>query len=210
MTNILIVDDHVLLRHGLMKIIDEYFPSVTYGEAGTAAEAFELVVKDDWDMVLLDINLPGRNGLEVIKELKKISPSLPILVLSMYPEDQFAVRVIKAGAAGYLMKDSAPENLATAMNMVLMNQQYITSNVADLLAKEVRRDTQKTPLELLSDREFQVLCLIASGKTPTQIAKELSLSIKTISTYRTHILEKFKLSNNAELIKYAIENNLTN
>ncbi|MCH7732546.1 MAG: response regulator transcription factor [Candidatus Marinimicrobia bacterium] len=209
MKNILIVDDHVLLRRGLIKIIDEHFNDVTYGEAGTAAEALEIAGKQKWDIVLLDINLPGRSGLETVKDLKQLDPELPILVISMYPEDQFAIRVIKAGASGYLTKDSAPENLVTALDRVLAGQQYITPSVADLLTKELRSDPRKEPYELLSDREFQVFLLIASGKTVSQIAEELSLSVKTISTYRMHILEKLNMKNNAQLIIYAVRKNLT-
>lgn len=202
------MDDHILLRHGLMKIINEHFTNVTFGEASTTAEALELVRKQKWDVVLLDINLPGRSGLDIINELKEIDPNLPILVISMYPEDQFAIRVIKAGAAGYLMKDSAPENLVTAIDRLLAGQQYITPNVAELLTKELRTDSKKAPHELLSDREFQVLRLIASGKTVSEIADQLSLSVKTISTYRTHILDKLQMKNNAQLIAYAIRNKL--
>ncbi|MCH8011566.1 MAG: response regulator transcription factor [Candidatus Marinimicrobia bacterium] len=209
MKNILIVDDHVLLRHGLMKIIDEHFTYVTYGEAGTAAEALELAGKQKWDIVLLDINLPGRNGLETVKDFKAFDPELPILVISMYPEDQFAVRVIKAGASGYLTKDSAPENLVMALNNILAGHKYITSSVAELLVTELSGDSRKAPHESLSNRQFQVLRLIASGKTITEIAKKLSLSVKTISTYRMHILEKLNMKNNAQLITYAVRNNLT-
>ncbi|MCH8067994.1 MAG: response regulator transcription factor [Candidatus Marinimicrobia bacterium] len=209
MKNILIVDDHVLLRRGLIKIIDEHFSNVTYGEAGTAAEALELAGKQKWDIVLLDINLPGRSGLETVKDLKQLDPELPILVISMYPEDQFAIRVIKAGASGYLVKDTTPENLVKAISLVLAGRQYISPSVAELLAMELRGDYRKAPHELLSNREFQVLCLIASGKTVSQIAEELSLSVKTISTYRMHILEKLNMKNNAQLVTYAVRNNLT-
>jgi DNA-binding NarL/FixJ family response regulator len=208
MINILIVDDHALLRHGLMKIISDHFTNVTYGEASTTAEAFALVGKEKWDLVLLDINLPGRSGLEIIKDLKELDPKLPILVISMYPEDQFAIRVIKAGAAGYLMKDSAPENLVTALDRVLAGQQYITPSIAELLTRELRSDSIKAPYELLSDREFQVLRLIASGKTVSEIAEQLSLSVKTISTYRMHILDKLNMKNTAQLISYAVRNKL--
>lgn len=208
MKNILIVDDHALFRQGLMKIIDSHFNDIIYGEASSAAEAIELNAKQKWDILLLDINLPGRSGLDIIKELKESTPGLAILVLSMYPEDQFAVRVMKTGAAGYLIKDSTPEHLVEAINRLLDGRQFITPSVAELLVDKLRDGAKQTPYDLLTNREFQVFRLIAVGHSVTNIAKKLSLSVKTISTYRTHILEKLKLRNNADMIYYAIKNNL--
>lgn len=208
MTHILIVDDHALFRQGLIKIIDSHFKNIDYGEASSSAEAIELNAKQKWDIVLLDINLPGRSGLDIIKELKESNPGLAILVLSMYPEDQFAVRVMKTGAAGYLMKDSTPEHLVKAINRLLDGHQFITPSVAELLADELRYGVKEASYDLLTNREFQVFRLIAAGLSVSKIAKKLSLSVKTISTYRTHILEKLKLRNNAEMIYYAIKNNL--
>ena len=208
MKNILIVDDHALFRQGLMKIIDSHFKDVVYGEASNSAEAIELNAKQKWDIVLLDINLPGRSGLDIIKELKESTPGLAILVLSMYPEDQFAVRVMKTGAAGYLIKDSTPEHLVEAINRLLDGRQFITPSVAELLVDKLRDGAKQTPYDLLTNREFQVFRLIAVGHSVTNIAKKLSLSVKTISTYRTHILEKLKLRNNADMIYFAIKNNL--
>ncbi len=208
MTRILIVEDHALFRKGLIKIIDSHFKDIIYGEASSSTEAIELNAKQKWDIVLLDINLPGRSGLDIIKELKEGTPGLPILVLSMYPEDQFAVRVMKTGAAGYLMKDSTPEHLVQAINRLLDGHQFITSSVAELLAERLRDGSKQSSYELLSNREFQVFRLIAEGLSVTQIATKLSLSVKTISTYRTHILNKLKLQNNAEMIYYAIKKNL--
>ena len=208
MKNILIVDDHTLFRQGLMKIIDSHFNDIIYGEASSAAEAIELNAKQKWDILLLDINLPGRSGLDIIKELKESTPGLAILVLSMYPEDQFAVRVMKTGAAGYLIKDSTPEHLVEAINRLLDGRQFITPSVAELLVDKLRDGAKQTPYDLLTNREFQVFRLIAVGHSVTNIANKLSLSVKTISTYRTHILEKLKLRNNADMIYFAIKNNL--
>jgi two-component system, NarL family, invasion response regulator UvrY len=175
------------------------------GEAANASELLEKVRSEPWDIVLLDITMPGRGGLEVLKDLKRERGKLPVLVLSMHPEDQFGLRVLKAGAAGYLTKDSAPEELVKAIRKVVSGGKYISSLLAEQLAIHLDSDGPRPPHEFLSDREYQVMCLIASGKRVGDIAKELALSVKTISTYRLRVLEKMDLKTNAELTRYAIE-----
>ena len=206
MLKVLIVDDHALLRSGVIKILEEHYNDIKFGEASCASETFEIIIKQKWDIIILDINMPGRNGLEVIKELKRMNHNLPILILSMYHEDEFALRVFKDGADGYLMKDSVPEKLVNAIDQILDGKKYISPEAAELLTRDFENVSKKNPIESLSDREFEVMSLIASGKTVSQIAEELSLSVKTISTYRTHILEKLKLKNNAEIMRYVIDN----
>ena len=205
---ILLTDDHAVVRHGLKQILADEFKRATFGEARNAQEALDLVWKENWDVVVLDITMPGRSGLEVLREIKKTRPKLPVLVLSMHPENQFAVRVLKGGASGYMTKESAAEELVGAIKKVLTGGRYVSKSLAEKLASYLASDSQKPPQELLSDREFQVLRLIASGKIVSEIAKELSLSVKTISTYRTRILEKMGLRNNAELMHYAMEHRL--
>lgn len=205
---ILLADDHAVVRHGLKQILAEKFKRAAFGEARNAQEALDLVWKESWDVVVLDITMPGRSGLEVLREIKKSRPKLPVLVLSMHPENQFAVRVLKRGAAGYMTKESAPEELVGAIQKVVAGGRYVSNALAERLAIYLAVDTQKPAQELLSDREFQVLQLIASGKIVSEIAQELSLSVKTISTYRTRILEKMGLRNNAELMHYAMQHQL--
>jgi two-component system, NarL family, invasion response regulator UvrY len=204
---ILLADDHAVVRHGLKQILTDAFKRATYGEARNAQEALDLIWKQDWDVVVLDITMPGRSGLEVLREIKKSKPRLPVLVLSMHPENQFAVRVLKSGAAGYMTKESAPEELVGAVKKVLTGGRYVSNALAETLAASLSVN-QKPPQEKLSDREFQVLRLIASGKMITDIGRELSLSVKTISTYRSRILEKMGMKNNAELMHYAIQHRL--
>ncbi len=206
MLKVLIVDDHALLRSGVIKILEEHYNDIKFGEASCASETFEIIKKQKWDIIILDINMPGRNGLEVIKECKRMNHNLPILILSMYHEDEFALRVFKDGADGYLMKDSVPEKLVNAIDQILDGKKYISPEAVELLTRDFENVSKKNPIESLSDREFEVMSLIASGKTVSQIAEELSLSVKTISTYRTHILEKLKLKNNAEIMRYVIDN----
>jgi two-component system, NarL family, invasion response regulator UvrY len=205
---ILLADDHAVVRHGLRQILAEEFKRASFGEARNAQEALDLVWKEDWDVVVLDITMPGRSGLEVLREIKKTKPKLPVLVLSMHPENQFAVRVLKRGASGYMTKETVPDELVGAIKKVLAGGRFVSASLAEKLATYVSSDSQKPPQELLSDREFQVLRLIASGKIVSEIAKELSLSVKTISTYRTRILEKMGLRNNAELMHYAMQHQL--
>jgi two-component system, NarL family, invasion response regulator UvrY len=205
---ILIADDHAVVRQGLKQILADEFSRATFGEAGTAQEAIAKVWEDEWDVVVLDITMPGRSGLEVLTEIRKSRPQLPVLVLSMHPEDQFAMRVLKSGAAGYMTKESAPEALVGAIKKVLAGGRYVSPALAEQMASYLGTDLQKPPHERLSDREFLVLRLIASGKTVSQIADELALSAKTISTYRARILEKMLMSSNAELTHYAIQSRL--
>lgn len=196
------------MRHGLKQILADEFKRAVFGEACDAREALARIWKEVWDVVVLDITMPGRSGLEVLGEIKKFSPNLPVLVLSMHPENQFAVRVLRRGASGYMTKESAPAELISAIKKVIAGGRYVSAALAEKLASYLTADTQKPPQELLSDREFQVLRLIASGKAVGEIAKELSLSVKTISTYRARVLEKMGMKNNAELMYYAIQHRL--
>jgi two-component system, NarL family, invasion response regulator UvrY len=208
MKSFLLGDDHAVVRSGLKQLLIDEFQHVNVGEAANGFDVLELARGQHWDVLILDINLPGRNGLDVLSELKKERTKPPVLVLSMHPEDQFAIRALKAGASGYLTKDAAPEELIRAVNKILAGGRYISDSLAERLASDLDGTSQRPPHELLSDREFQVLRLIGSGKTPGQIATELHLSIKTVSTFRSRILEKMNLKTNAELTRYAIENNL--
>lgn len=208
MIRILIADDHPLFREGLRRILAGCPDFNVAGEASNGQEVFEKVWNNEYDMVLLDIAMPGTPGLEVLKRLKNEKPKLPVLVLSMYPEEQYAVRVIKAGASGYLTKESASEELITAIRRISGGRKYITSSIAERLADDVDPTDEKPLHDTLSDRELEVFRMIAAGKTTTQIAEELFLSVKTISTYRSRILEKMKMKTNAELIHYAIKHNM--
>ncbi len=208
MTRVLVADDHAVVREGLKQVLAEIPGKVVTDEASNGQEVLDKVWKNNYDVVVLDISMPGRSGLDILKEIKNHKPRLPVLVLSMYPEEQYAVRVLKAGAAGYLTKESASTELMAAMQKVLQGKKYISTSLAERLAFDLERDTEKAVHEELSDREYQVMCLIASGKTVKEIAEELSLSVKTISTYRTRILEKMDMKNNAELTHYAIHHQL--
>jgi DNA-binding NarL/FixJ family response regulator len=211
MINIIITDDHAVVRKGLKQIIEETPGFVVADEASSGNELLEKVRKNKYDVVILDISMPGKDGLDTLKELKQIAPDLPVLVFTIYPEEQYAVRLLKAGASGYINKESKPEELIEAIERVIRGRKYISSHLAELLANNLdsTSGSGQVPLhETLSDREFQVMCMIASGKTPTQIANELSLSINTISTYRIRILEKMKMRSNAEITHYAIKNRL--
>lgn len=205
---ILLTDDHAVVRQGLKLILADHFKRAVFGEARNAQEAFARVSKEKWDVAVLDVTMPGPSGLEVLKEMKRLRPRMPVLILSMHPEDQFAVRMLKTGAAGYLTKESAGEELVGAIEKVVAGRRYISSSLAERMAWYLDKDVQKAPHERLSDREFLVLRMIASGKTVGQIAKELSLSVKTISTYRARLLEKMDMKNNAELTRYAVQKNL--
>jgi two-component system invasion response regulator UvrY len=205
---ILLVDDHEVVRDGIKKIFDSMMTKATFGEASTLEEACQLVRDHDWDVALLDISLGDRSGLEVLKELQQIRPRLPVLILSMHTEEQYARRAFRAGAAGYITKDSRRSELFKAINKVADGGRYLSPAMAEKLMVDLVRGTDRPPHEVLSDREFQVLRLIASGKTVTEIAAVLSLSDNTISTYRTRILDKMGMRTNAELIHYAIRNKL--
>ncbi len=208
MLQVLIADDHAITREGLKRILSDHPEPVHVGNAATAAQTLSMVRKSAWDLVLLDISLPDKSGLDVLKSIKKERPALPVLVLSMYPVDQYALRVLKAGGAGYLTKESAPEQLLEAVRKVSAGGRFITAELAEHMARELAEGTPMLPHEGLSDREFEVLRLIASGRTPTEIAAHLSLSVKTISTYRTRLLRKMGMRHNAELTHYAISNRL--
>jgi two-component system invasion response regulator UvrY len=197
-----------VVRQGLKLILADHFKRAVFGEARNAQEAFSLIAKEKWDVAVLDVTMPGRSGLEVLKEIKHLRPKMPVLILSMHPEDQFAVRMLKAGAAGYLTKESAGEELVGAIEKVVQGGRYVSPALAERMASYLDIDVQKAPHERLSDREFLVLRMIASGKTVGDTAKELSLSVKTISTYRTRILQKMDMKNNAELTHYAVNKKL--
>ena len=208
MTKILIVDDHAVVRDGLKRMFDEPPGTVTFGEASTAHEAIQLVRNQDWDVVILDLALGDRSGLEVLQEVKKLNPRLPVLILSMYAEEQYARRAFKAGASGYITKDCSRAELVGAVDKVRHGRKYVSPVLAEKLIMDLERGTDQMPHDTLSDREFAVLRLIASGKTVSEIANILALSDKTISTYRARILEKMGLKTNAALTYYAIQNKL--
>jgi two-component system, NarL family, invasion response regulator UvrY len=204
----LLVDDHTIVRQGLKHILAEEWPGATFGEACNALELLPLFRRESWNAVLLDINMPGRSGLDVLRDLRSEKPGTPVLVLSAHPEDQYAVRVLKAGAAGYLTKESAPDELIKAIRHVMNGGKYVSASLAEQLALGLVQGSDKAPHETLSDREYQVLCGIASGKTVSQIADDLMLSVKTISTFRARVLAKMNMQNNAELTHYAIQHGL--
>lgn len=205
---ILIVDDHAIVRQGLKQILAEEFPKGTFGEAGTAAEAMQCVHGRKWDIVLLDLTLPGRGGLDILADIKTAQPALPVLVLSMHPEAEFAVRALKAGAAGYLTKQSAAEELLTAINKALAGGRYVTASLAERLAADLAAGTPRLPHEELSNREFQTLRMLAAGKSVKEIGVTLNLSGKTVSTYRARVLEKLQLKSTVDLARYALEHRL--
>lgn len=206
--NVLLADDHAVVRRGLKQIILDAFADAKFGEAENPRDLMEWVDKGAWDILILDLNMPGATGLDVLKQFKYTHPQIPVLILSIHPENQYAVRTLKAGASGYLTKESAPEQLVQAIEKILRGGKYVSPSVADALLDQVGEDDNRMPHEKLSDREYQVLCMIASGKELRQISDELALSVKTISTYRTRILEKMIMKTNAELTHYAIANKL--
>ena len=208
MLRILVADDHAIVREGLKQILAETSDIVVGGEASDGNQALNQARTAAYDLVLLDIAMPGMNGLEVLKQLKSERPDLPVLMLSMYPEEQFAVRTLKAGASGYLTKQSAPSELIAAIRKVCNGGKYVTSSLAESLAVYLESDSDRPPHELLSDREYEVMLMIASGKTVKMIGKELSLSVKTVSTNRSRALRKMGMKTNAELTYYAIKHGL--
>jgi DNA-binding NarL/FixJ family response regulator len=205
MIKILIADDHSIVREGLKQIVAQSPEMAVLGEAVNGQQVLELVHKTDYDLILLDIAMPGRGGIDTLKQLRIVKPAIPVLILSMYPEDQYAVRAIKAGASGYLSKESAPEELIGAIKKVAMGGKYVSPDLAEKLVGHLGPDTEKQDHTLLSDREYQVMIMIASGKTVKEIGEELSLSVKTISTNRTRALKKMGMKNNAEMTYYAIK-----
>jgi two-component system invasion response regulator UvrY len=208
MIRILIVDDHAMVREGLRRILLDEFKDASFGEAGNATEALEQIWKGGWELVLLDVSMHGRSGLDVLKEIRASTCKVPVLVLSGHPEEQYAIRVLKAGAAGYLVKESASQELCRAVRRILSGGKYITPSLAEQLAAQIQSSSRPAH-EALSNREYQVMLLIAAGKAPKVIGDELSLSVKTVGTYRTRILEKLKLKNNAELMRYVLERELS-
>jgi DNA-binding NarL/FixJ family response regulator len=204
MVRVVVVDDHAVVREGLKRIISENPNMTVAGEASGGNEALELVRQTACDVLVLDITMPDKNGMDVLKQIRTESPRLPVLILSMHSEDQYAVRLLRAGAAGYLSKETAPVKLVEAIRKVVRGGKYVSPGLAEKLVFDLDKDA-KLPHELLSDREYQVLCMIASGKTVGIIATDLSLSVKTVSTYRARILEKLEMANNAEITRYAIK-----
>ncbi|MBI5471017.1 MAG: response regulator transcription factor [Ignavibacteriae bacterium] len=209
MLNILIADDHAIVRQGLKQIIAEQTDMHVIAETSKGREVLALLSSQKCDLVILDVTMPDRNGLDVLKDIKLHYPAISVLMLSMHPEDQYALRAFRAGASGYIMKDSAPVELVNAIRKVIRGHKYMSESVADMVASEMTSPANKLPHELLSDREFEVLRFIASGKNLTEIGEILSLSVKTISTYRARILIKMNLKNNTDLIHYGIEHSLT-
>jgi len=205
---ILIADDHTVVREGLKQIISETHDMTVADEAVDGHEVLNKALRDDYDVVVLDITMPGINGLDVLKQIKAQKPKLPILVLSMHPEEQYALRVLKAGASGYLTKESASEELVQAIKAASAGRKYITPSLGEKLAYFLGTDAEQLPHELLSDREYQVMCMITSGKTLKEISERLFLSPKTVSIYRARILEKMKMKSNTEIISYALQHNL--
>ena len=205
---ILLVDDHPLVRRGIAQVLLEKIAAETVHECASAIEAMKEILDATWDLVILDLSLPGKNGLELLKEMKAARPRLPVLVLSTYPEQQFATRVLRAGAAGYLTKDASPDVLGTAVRKVLSGGKYISVKTAETMADELGTDFSRPIYETLSDREIDVMLRIAAGKQISQIAAELNLSVKTVSTYRSRVLQKTHLNNNADLMRYAVTNKL--
>lgn len=207
MTRVILCDDHAVVRRGLREILEESAGVEVRAEASSGAELLQQLRQQACDLLILDLTMPGMSGLEVLKEVRKEWPKLPVLVLSFHSEDQYAVRVLKAGAAGYLTKESAPEQLLQALKKIMAGGKYITPALAERLVGNLQTPNQAAH-EALSDREYQIFCLIAGGKTPTRIAADLGLSVKTVSTYRSRILEKMALQNNAELTHYAVTHRL--
>jgi two-component system, NarL family, invasion response regulator UvrY len=208
MFRILVADDHEVVRKGLVNVLAEILQPIKIDEARNGQEAVSKVLKSEYDLVVLDIKMPGKSGLDVLKEIKQHQPKLPVLILSMHPEEQFAIRAMRAGASGYLTKECAGDELVLAIRKAIKGERYISGSLAQILAGELDSDSEKPLHEILSDREYQVMLMVASGKPVGAIAKELCLSVKTISSYRTNILQKTRMKNNAEITHYAIKNKL--
>ena len=208
MINVLVVDDHALIRKGMKQILDDTSDIRVTGEAENGMQAIKTVRDNKYDLVLLDITLPDKYGIDVLRQLKLQCPSLPVLILSMHPDEQYAMRSIRAGAAGYMNKQSAPSQLVTAIRQVASGRKYISSELAEQLANEMANDSHEVSHQILSNREYQTLCLMAAGKSLSEMADIMSLSAKTVSVYRARMLEKMKLKNNAEAVRYAIDHHL--
>lgn len=208
MLKVLIADDFPLFRRGIKDLLSDGLGDLTVGECANAHELLELVRRKKWDVLILDITMPGTTGTDALMQVKKERPSLPVIILSMHPEDQYAVRMFKAGADAYLMKASAPEELVKAMKKVLAGGQYVNQSLGEKLVRLVHQRADRMPHELLSDREYEVMRFLASGKTVSEIAESMRLGVTTISTYRARILDKLSLKNNAELMRYAVQHGL--
>lgn len=209
MINVYIADDHPLIREGIKKLLAQEIDIKLVGETSNPFEVVDQIVKSKCDILILDLSMPGKSGLDVLKEIKVLVPQVKVLIMTMLPEDQFAKRTLKAGASGYITKDRAGEELITAIRRVADGRKYVSQSLAELLVDDLDGTSQKSPHEILSDREFQILKMMANGKSQTAIADELSISISTVNTYRGRIFEKLKLHSNAELIHFAFQNNLT-
>ena len=208
MIRILVADDHTVVRRGLRQILLEGFPGAFVEEVGDAEDLIKNVVKSTWDVVISDLSMPGRSGLDALQQIKQLHPNLPVLILSIHPEEQYALRVLKSGASGYLSKDMAPDELVNAVKKVMLGKKYITAAVAEKLAATLDQDHNKHLHEYLSDREFNVLKMLAAGRSVSEIAESLFLSVTTVSTYRSRIMAKMNLKNNAELTLYSMEHKL--
>jgi len=208
MIRMLIADDHSVVRKGLRQILLEGFPTAHIEEVPDAEEMIKKIIHEQWNVVISDLSMPGRSGLEALSQIKQINAKLPILILSIHPEEQYALRVLKAGAAGYLSKDMAPDELVNAVHRVMLGKKYITASIAEKLAAVLDRDNGRAPHENLSDREFSVMKMLAAGKSVSDIAESLFLSVTTVSTYRSRILVKMNMKSNADLTLYAVENKL--
>ncbi|MFT3749658.1 MAG: response regulator transcription factor [Agriterribacter sp.] len=208
MISILIADDHAIVRKGLTQLIKDEFPNANIAGVGDSESLMSKITEEHWDIVICDLSMPGRSGLDALRQIKQIYPSMPVLIMSMHGEDQYALRVLKAGASGYLGKDSIHEDIIKAIRTVLLGKRFITPGVAEKLAQMLEGDVNQMPHERLSDREFDVFKLLAGGKAVSDIADQLSLSVTTVSTYRARILEKMNLKSNADLTRYALDNNL--
>lgn len=205
---ILIVDDHAVIHQGLKRILEDEFRGAEFGDARDVQQALDLIGRQRWDVVIVDIELPGRGGLELLKQIRTECPKLPVIVFSMHSEEQFAIRAFKAGASGYVEKEGAPDQLIEAVRKVIGGGRYVSPALGENLAAGLANGGSRAPHEILSDREFEVLRLIAAGMGTTAIAEQLSLSVKTVSTYRTRILEKLQLKASSELIRYAVDHGL--
>jgi len=205
MIRILIADDHAIVRKGLKQILLEQYPSATIGEAGDAETLIKDILDSEWDVVICDMSMPGRSGLDALNQIKQAAPKLPVLIMSMHPEDQYALRVLKAGAAGYLGKETIHDDIVKAIETVIRGKKFITQGIAEKLASAFDAGTANQLHETLSDREFDVFKLLAAGKSVTEIGEQLSLSATTVSTYRSRIMDKMGMRSNADLTRYAIE-----
>lgn len=208
MIRILVADDHTVVRRGLRQILLEGFPGALVEDVGDAEDLIKNVIKSQWDVVISDLSMPGRSGLDALQQIKQLHPNLPVLILSIHSEEQYALRVLKSGASGYLSKDMAPDELVNAVKTVMLGKKYITSAVAEKLAATLDQDRNRPLHEFLSDREFNVLKMIAAGRSVSEIAESLFLSVTTVSTYRSRIMAKMNLKNNAELTLYSMEHKL--